>query len=227
MAVAGPCWACHVARDGVENTPPRLERCSMREQASSRGTRSCRCCCLNRSQRAGSLCGGDARRAGRGLRPGAQPAVAATAPFARHNAVHTQGGSASPRPSQPIQADGGGRLIGPSPLNLSLLRVHAKTGRNARLPVRELPSHMLAHAALGKRELGNNLWTSRANERNDVSSSSALASQAPTTERPFVLPPVTDEDTRCLLASAIPTVSVQLRLYHSSTPSRAYGVTRR
>ena len=29
-----------------------------------------------------------------------------------------------------------------------------------------VPSHMLAHAALGKREPGNNLWTSRANERN-------------------------------------------------------------
>jgi hypothetical protein len=89
-----------------------------------------------------------------------------------------------------------------------------------------IPSHMLAHAALGKREPGNNLWKSRANERNDASSS-ALSSQAPTTERPFVLPPVTDEDTRCLLASAIPTVLVQLRRCRSSAPSRAYGVTRR
>jgi hypothetical protein len=167
MAVAGPCWACHGPRDGVEDTPPRLERGSMREQASSRGTRLCPCYCLNRSQRA--LC-----------------AVA--------------------------------------------MRAHATTGRHARLPVRR---RIFSHArsprvrgARGKRELSNNLSTSRANERNDASSS-ALSSQAPTAERPFVLPPVTDEDTRCLRASAIPTVSVRLRLYHSSAPSRAYGVTRR
>ena len=113
MAVAGPSWAFHAARDGVETTPPRLERGSMREQASSRSTRSCRCSCLNRSQRAGSLCRSDARRAGRGPRPGAQPSVAGTAPFARHNAVHTQVCSASPRPRQPVEADGGGRLMGP------------------------------------------------------------------------------------------------------------------
>jgi hypothetical protein len=113
MAVAGPCWACHAALDGAETSPPRLERGSMREQASSRSTRSCRCSCLNRSQRAGSLCRSDARRAGRGPRPGAQPSVAGTAPFARHNAVHTQVCSASPRPRQPVEADGGGRLMGP------------------------------------------------------------------------------------------------------------------
>jgi hypothetical protein len=35
--------------------------------------------------------------------------------------AHT-GGSASPRPRQPVQADGGGRMISPSPLYLTLLR---------------------------------------------------------------------------------------------------------
>src|SRR5689334_8480858 len=93
-----------------------------------------------------------------------------------------------------------------------------------------VPSHMLAHAASSPRWGSANwatiLWTRRAKERNDASSS-ALASQAPTTERPLVLPPVTDEDTRCLLASGILTVSLQIRLYHSSAPARAYGVTRR
>jgi hypothetical protein len=108
----------------------------MREQASSRGTRSCRCCCLNRSQRAGSLCRGDVRHPGRGLRPGGSARRGWDSALCQTQRGSHTGGSASPRPRQPVQADGGGRLIGPSPRYLTLLRAHAKTGRNARLPVR-------------------------------------------------------------------------------------------